>query len=1013
MNGNITREGITADLEAMARVGIQGVMIFEVAQPEQMAPAGPVAFGSPAWREMFRHAVAEAGRLGMEINMNNDAGWCGSGGPWNTPERSMQKLVWTSTEVKGPCRFNDVLPVPKGTKGFFWDIKVLAWPKVEITAPAAPASPKRRGKRRQEPTEAPAPVAENFVPLDRVMDLSARMNAEGRLEWEVPPGQWLVQRIGHTPMGRKNHPAPEGGLGPECDKFSAEAMQGHFAGLIGQLADDAGAATGKTFSMTHIDSWEVGEQNWTKRMAEEFRARRGYDLFPWLATLAGGPSLGNAELTRRFQRDFKRTQSELVCDAYASALRTLAHGRGLRLSIEAYGPTCDFLNPLDYGAAADVPMAEFWVARWGAWHLLSPRLMASVGHATGKPVIGAESFTAIRQNGSWSEHPYSLKALGDWAFCEGINRLVFHRTVLQPWAGHEPGMTFGPFGTHFDRNQTWWEPGAAFMQYLARCQSLLQQGQFVAEVGRLVPDGENYGSRSSMANLAGRHAPLPDGYNYDYLSDQWLADKTRVVNGRITLAGGMSYQVLQLPEANTMTPQLLRKLRDLVRAGARVAGPRPQASPGLQDYPQCDAEVKKLAAELWGDCDGKTVTENACGQGKVFWGRPMDQVLRQAGALPDFQFAVTPTTTEDALKSVTLGRGNNMGRETYAPMPTKGLNWIHRRTPEADIYFVANPQHRPVEARCSFRIQGRQPELWDPETGSIKTPAAFIAQENSTLVPIHFSPAGSMFVVFRAPARGATQVTWLKRDGVLLFGQDSVATEPLPELWGTPGGVQLETAVAGRYELGYGDGRVRPVTVSPPGPAVSVNGPWQVRFQAGRGAPDSVEFRELHDWTKHPQEGIRYFSGTAVYSTVLHWQSAGGAAQAGQQYQLDLGRVEVMAEVMLNGHALGVLWKPPFTVPVGHALKPGRNELVVKVTNLWSNRLIGDERYPDDCTPGGIWKSGPIPAWPAWFLKGEQRPEPRRLTFTTWKYYTQDTPLASSGLIGPVTVQASATMAIK
>jgi hypothetical protein len=988
---------------------------MEVARPKQMAPTGPVAFGSPAWRELFRHAVAEAGRLGMEINMNNDAGWTGSGGPWNTPEFSMQKLVLTSLAVQGPRHFEETLPSPEAVQGFYRDIKVLAYP-----ASAAPvAKPPARPEAKKQPGEkaAPAPVLDDPIPTDRIIDLTSSMNTAGKLDWEVPAGRWIVQRIGHTSTGQMNLPAPEAGLGLECDKFSAEAMRRHFEAFIGKLLDDVGPAAARTLSLTHIDSWEVAGQNWTARMAEEFSRRRGYDLTPWLISLAGGPPVGSAELTRRFQRDFKRTKSELMTENYAAALRTLANRRGMRLSIEAYGPNGDFINSLDYGVEADLPMAEFWVARWGAWHLLSARLISSVAHAFGRPVVGAESFTALGENDAWTEHPYSIKAVGDWAFSEGVNRFIFHRTALQPWAGYEPGMTFGPFGTHFDRNQTWWEPGAAFMQYLARCQYLLQQGRFVADVCRLVPDGENHGSKPGMAALPGRYATLPDGYNYDYLSDKTLANHATVSNGRITLPAGMSYRVMQLPEAATMTPELLRKIGDLVRAGAIVVGPRPESSPSLQNYPRSDAEVSSLAVELWGNCDGRTVTEHGLGAGRVYWGKPMPEILRDAAGEPDVRWVVDPPVTDDAIQSVTVGRGKTMGDEPSGLMPTKGLNWIHRRAGETEIYFLANPQHRPVEARCSFRVRGRQPELWDPVTGEVTKPAAFSTNGDYTHLPISFAPAGSVFVVFREPVNPAAQVAGLKRDGAILFGESAAAAASLPAIRRSDRGVQLQTTVSGRYEMDFADGQARAVEVRAPRPTVVLNGPWQVRFQAARGAPAAAEFPALVDWAKHENEGIRYFSGTAGYSTAFDWQPETGGQLSGPKsetrFLLDLGRVEVMADVRVNGVDLGVLWKPPFAMDVTGALKPGGNQLEVKVTNLWPNRLIGDERYPDDCTTGGTWKSGPIPAWPEWFLKGRPRPEPRRLTFTTWKYYTADSPLLPSGLLGPVTLQMARRLEVR
>lgn len=988
MNGNVTREGITADLEAMQRAGIAGALIMEVGDTKrgQMAPPGPVKFASPEWVDCFRHAVAEAGRLGLAISMNNDAGWCGSGGPWNTAEHSMQRLTWSDTPVTGPGRWEGVLPQPRSKQGFYRDIKILAYPA----------------------TDGPA------VARERVLDLSGQADASGRLTWEVPPGKWMLRRIGHTSTGRTNHPAPPGGLGLECDKFSAGAVRRHFDGLIGRLADAAGPACGKTFAMTHIDSWEVGEQDWTGNMPEEFRRRRGYDLTPWLVPLTEGPDLDDEEMTRRFRRDFKRTQSELLCENYAAAMRKLANGRGLRLSIEAYGPDGGFLNPLDYGAEADLPMAEFWVRRWDAWHLASPRLLASVAHVTGKAVAGAEGFTASPQQGNWNDHPYTIKALGDWIFCEGINRLVLHRMVHQPWAGLEPGMTFGPFGTHFDRNQTWWEPGAAFMKYLARCQHLLQQGTFVADVCRLVPDGEDYGARSSMAKLPGRYAEVPAGYNYDYVPDQALEGPVRVEKGRMVLASGMSYAVLQLPESGEMPPQVLRRLREWVAAGATVAGPRPTKSPGLQDYPACDGEVRKLAAELWGACDGQAVTEHRWGAGRVVWGKPLPAVLREAGLAPDLSFAAEPPLTPESL-APDLGGPRRRPRADSAPqMPTAGLNWIHRRLGEADLYFLANPQHREVRASCRFRVKGRRPEIWDPETGGREPCALWLDEAEGTCVPLRFSPAGSWFVLFREPGEPAPQVTALERDGKRLFGSGDGdgAPEALPRLGCEAGQIYVQTETAGTYRGQLAGGRTVSGTLAAPEASLPLPGPWEVRFQPGRGAPDALLFPALLDWSGHAGEGIRDFSGTASYRGGFEMPpEAGGKGE--NRYLLDLGRVEVMAEVSLNGNDLGVLWKPPFVRDVTEALREGSNELVVKVTNLWANRLIAEERYPDDCTAEGKWKTGALPDWPEWFLRGQARPEPRRLAFTTWKYYPADAPKLPSGWLGPACLRVEKRVMLK
>jgi hypothetical protein len=992
INGNITKAGITADLEALAQSGIKGVLIMEVANPKSMAPNGPYPFGSPEWRELFKFAVAEAGRLGLEINMNNDAGWCGSGGPWNTPENSMQKVVASSTTVNGPGRFEGMLPRPKLVSAE--PAKVAAAegdPKGQPAAKTAKA--KKKAKRPSASPAAPgnlspaALAAQQYyadlkvlaypviakggaIAPDKLIDLSDKMDATGKLNWDAPAGEWTVMRIGHVSTGKENHPAPVAGMGLECDKFSAEAIKRHFEGLIGMLADDVGPAAGKVLTYTHIDSWEVGWQDWTPRMAEEFKKRRGYDMTPWLITLAGGPGLGDAERTARFLRDAKRTQSELLDENYAGALRKLANARGLKLSIEAYGPNSRGINPLTYGAEADLPMAEFWIMRWNAWHLNSARMVSSMVHELGKPFLGAESLTSSGENDPFTEHPYSVKNMTDWGLCQGVNRFIFHRTALNPWVDKWPGMTFGPYGFHVDRTQTWWKQGKAYMDYLARCQSLLQQGRFVADYCRLLPDGENYGGSPMMETLPAQYDTAPAGYNYDYISDKLTLESLSVKDGRLVLPSGMSYRVMQLPNYETMTPELLAKVRDLVKAGAVVVGPPPRRSPSLANYPACDQQVKEMAAELWGDCDGAAVQQHALGVGRVIWGRPLQQVLKDLARAEDFTFtlnqpydpaaAIPPSfsTSHPAQAFGTEGKGP--GPVEQKRMPTDGMNWLHRRIDGAEVYFVANAQYRPVEAQCAFRVTDRVPELWDPAAGTMRALPEYRQEGVCTLVPLSFDPAGSMFVVFRQAEKDRSNAQA-----------------------GTPKGKNFPALK----------------------PVMELSGPWEVAFDPKWGGPEKTSFQKLEDWTRRSEEGIKFYSGTAVYRKSFEVEQSTFRAPHVAIY-LNLGTVREIAEVTLNGKALGVLWKPPFQVDVRGALRPGANALEVRVTNLWPNRMIGDEQYPDDCTPDGSWRTGKIPAWPEWVLKGQPRPEPRRLTFSTTKYFTKDAPLIPSGMMGPVQLQA-------
>ena len=583
VNGNITREGITADLEAMQLSGIGGVLIMEV---KTGAPVGPVAFGSLAWRVLFKHAVAEAGRLGLEVNMNNDAGWCGSGGPWNTPGHAMQKVVWSETAVEGPWQFQAALSQPETTAGYYRDIAVLAFP-----TPRADTKAKTRfrierledkvGMARQPldaPARYPAVPAAAVVAGDRIIDLSTRLGKDGQLAWDMPAGKWTILRIGYTPTGTLNHPAPKAGEGLECDKLSKQAVNAHFAGLLAKLVADVGPAAGKTLVSTHIDSWEVGCQNWTPKMPEEFRTRRGYELHRYLPIITGR-TVDSLEISERFLWDLRRTIADLISENYAGRMRELAHRHRLQLSIEAYGD--GLMDNLTYAAMADVPMCEFWTAADQTGDR-GNKTMASAAHIYGKPICGAESFTSQPQYARWLDHPFAMKALGDVAFCDGVNRFVFHRCALQPWLDRRPGMTFGPWGVHYDRTETWWPYVRPWHEYLSRCNHLLRQGLFAADVCCLqtedVPSCD--GSIPNIAGLPSDASGGPPGvarpkYDYDACSPELVLSGMRVEDGRIVLPSGMSYRLLALPPAETMTPELLAKIKELAEAGATVVGPRP------------------------------------------------------------------------------------------------------------------------------------------------------------------------------------------------------------------------------------------------------------------------------------------------------------------------------------------------------------------------------------------------------------------------------------------------------
>ena len=944
---------------------------------------------SPEWRGLFKHVVREAERLGLEVTLNAGPGWTGSGGPWVKPEQSMQHIVAAGVDVAGPSRFDAALPRPArrpaffgegglpqeikaAMDGFYRDVAVLAFPTPAPARPIADIDEKALYVRAPyssqpgvrpflpSPAEYPGLPAGAAIDPARIVDLTDKLTADGRLAWDVPPGRWTILRFGRTTTGANTRPAPVPGLGLECDKLDAAAFDAHYDAFVGALLREIGPrrTDGQAgWTTLHIDSWEMGAQNWTGAFREEFRKRRGYDLLPFLPTVTGRP-VKDMETSERFLWDLRQTANELVLENHALRLKELGRRDGFRLSIEPYDmtPCAD----MTLGSAADVPMGEFWLSGFNTAHSVVEA--AGIAHTNGRAIVAAESFTSDDRE-AWQAHPASMKALGDWAFTAGVNRIAFHRSQHQAALRVRPGMTMGPYGVHWERTQTWWDFVPAYHAYLSRCQFMLRQGLPVADVCFLVAEGAPHAFRPPASALRG-DPPGPAGPAFDGCPPETLLASASVKDGRIVFPDGMSYRVLVLPERETMTPALLKKVRDLVASGATVVGPRPRKSPSLAGYPACDAEVERLAAEIWGDCDGVKVTEHAFGLGRVVWVRAGERKSLPAGS-EDSDRATwnvgAPPLDEPGQYGDFAVVTRELDKMSVLPDFSSDvpLRWIHRRDGATEIYFVANPEPLAVETTLVFRVSGLRPELWDPIEGTNRGLARYTASEGRTSVPLRFEPHQSFFIVFRDAASPKTAA---------VAASDSGANIPVPE--------EIAT----------------------------LQGSWDVAFDPKWGGPEKITFEALDDWSRRPEPGIRYYSGTAIYTKSFDLPRAVADAAKSGRVWLDLGAVKNIAGVRLNGRDLGVVWCDPWRVEITEAVKPAGNRLEIRVANLWPNRLIGDEQEPPDAEYA---RGGNLSRWPEWLLKGEPRPSAGRLTFSTWKHYGKDSPLLPSGLLGPVRVLQS------
>ena len=620
MDGNTTREGMKADLDAMKKAGIGGVLILEIGAGRP--PRGPVEFLSPKWLELFGYAIAEADRLGIEVAVGTGPGWCGAGGKSVKPDDAMQHTVASETTVTGPLDYSSVLPIPAPRAPFFgvrtltselrkeWesyyrDVAVLAFPEPEgaerlpdadekAIYQRAPFSSRRGVKPYLTPSHKAVPP-EKCVDPAKVVDLTAKMDASGRLTWRVPEGRWTILRVGRRLTGQTTRPAPRPGLGFETSKFDRGAIERHLHDYADKILAAAGPRRpGRGLTTLHFDSWEMSAQNGSAEFFKEFERRRGYSPLPYIPAI-NGRIVRSTEITERFLFDWRQTAQELVIENQLLPIKEFAHSKGLVMSSEPYdmNPCCDITS----GAVADVPMCEFWSKGMGCPAEYSCVESVSIAHTMGRPVVGAEAFTASAEY--WKQYPGSMKAQGDWALAFGLNCFKFHTYQHQPSMTDKPGMTMcGYYGVNWHRNQTWWPMVDSYHRYLTRCQWLLRQGRPVSDILYLLPEGAPMVFQPPKDAFMDGDFPDRKGYSFDGCSPEVFMSRAKFIDKKIDFEGGATYSVLVLPKVDAMTPALMKKILECAEAGVKIVGGVPRKSPSLSGYPTCDEEVAALVERI-------------------------------------------------------------------------------------------------------------------------------------------------------------------------------------------------------------------------------------------------------------------------------------------------------------------------------------------------------------------------------------------------------------------------------
>jgi hypothetical protein len=777
MGANLSKAGITKDLEALKKEGFNRTTMFSLADVTtpwageiKKSPTPEIVSWTAPWWALVRHAAKESKRLGMDFGMFNGPSYESSGGPWITPELSMQEICWKEVKITGDKHISINIGKPKvnpqGKSPFpMYNPETGLVEKPNIAA----------RNTYYEDIALLALPADGVVPKEKVINLTAKMQENGQLEWDAPAGEWTIYRFGHTTSGTLMQPAQWKATGLECDKMSEKAVTFHMDHVVGEIKKNLGEYVGSSFTHVHFDSYEAGEPNWTPKMRAEFSSRRGYDLLPYLASFAKR-TIGSKQDSLKFREDFSATIKDLYRDVYFAVIAKKLKEANLTFLAEPYGGPWRQDEVMPFVGKV---MTEFWThqGKYSPYEL-DPTVAAL--RKSGQNIIEAEAFTGDPTDSKWDETPAWLKSMGDASFCAGVNRMILHRFVQQPWDDqYKPGATMGQWGTHFDRTQTWWEPGKAMVEYWKRCQALLQWG--------------------GINNTKGDFA---------------ISDKTG------------------------------------------------------------NADIKH----------------------------------------------------------------------------------IHRTLADVDIYFVANVNRAKGSAKCSFQVSGKQPELWDAVTGSRKDLQEFEQANGMITIPLNFDDSQSWFVVFRKPLARKT------------------------------GEVNFPVA--------------KPLT--------TLDGSWSVKFDAAWGGPKNpVKFESLQDWTENEDKGIKYYSGTALYTKVFEMSEQ---TENSVDLLLDLGTVKHIARVKINNVDLGVVWTAPWSVKIpAKLLKAKNNKLEIEVTNVWANRLIGDEQEPADMEwlQGHMNSGSFLKEFPDWFLNNTARPSKGRYTFTTWNYFTKDSKLIPSGLIGPVKIMTT------
>ena len=1068
MSGNMTKAGITKDLEAMADVGLGGLLLFNITQG---IPNGPIKYNSPEHHDMIAHAAKEAERLGLTFGVHNCDGWSASGGPWVTPEESMKMVVWSQTQVSGG-NIEVVLDQPTVREGFYKDIAVIAYPALETEMDDAENRPRittsdsnldtriisdgkidaesiitKKGQNNpwiQFTYSQPKTIRSArlfFKDRHATATLQTSMDGKnfedvkelfkvrtGKMEWaindefdgitsryfrltfknhgnittlkdvELSATHYIKNLLGRTAMARtedhKLDPIGDTSRDMVIDKTEIRNLSANMD------------SNGELKASLPVGNWTILRFGYTSTSAfnhpasDEGRGlevdklsrasfKKHYDAFIKKVVENAGDvapnalkyaeidsyEMGGQNWTEGFAEIFSEekgydfiTMLPLVAGRFMESpetsekvlydYRQVISDLMTKNYFQYFTELCNadglqsYIEPYGFGPLNDLDIGRVTDIPMGEFWMNRPITQTasavSSAHIYGKPVISAESFTS-NPTINWKGHPAMAKTSGDLAWTYGINEFMFHRFAHQANTHTEPGMTMNRWGFHFDRTQTWWNnAGAAWFKYIARGSHMLRQGVPVADM--LVYVGE--GAPNSSYYRTDFEPMIPKEINFDNVNTDVLLNRIKIENEELKLPEGTTYKMLVLKNSETISLPTLERILEIAKSGVPIFGEKPTQ---LAGYNQSEEDINsfgKLAAEL-----------------APYVGNTSDwsKVMETAKIVPDMDII-------------------NGGAVDYA----------HRKTPVEDIYFFYNADTVGAkDFEVAFRLQNKIPELWDPMTGTITKQAQFRNENNAIITNITLDAGESVFVIFRENSAKVESVEKPLENVSVTLSTDNT--------------LQASSDVNGDYSIPLASGKTWEVSIADIPQTIDISQDWEVTFNKAQGYGGIVQFDSLVDWSKHSKDSINYYSGTAAYKKSFALSE--DQVSNNTTIFMDLGEVYIVAEVIINGKTVAVSWMPPFQLEITDFVKAGENALEIKLTNQWSNRLIGDERYPAN---DGDYELGPHWAtdltMPEWYVNNEPRPLGKRTTFTTAPFYKKDDPLMPSGLLGPVTIYFSKTL---